>query len=76
LLREYDGNKHPITGPLIRGGPAQLVQEFGLELETAVDECHLCYGARKALLDKFPQYLAPPELYGLQAANSSAAPSC
>ena len=30
-----------------------------------VDECHLCFLARKALLQRFPQYLAPKQVYGL-----------
>jgi hypothetical protein len=33
--------------------------------DSYVDECHLCYMARKQLLPRFPQYLAPKEAYGL-----------
>lgn len=66
LVREYDGAKHPIIGPLLKRGPAQLVKHFGLKTSDAyVDECHLCYVARKALMPRFPQYLAPREAYGL-----------
>ena len=66
LLREYQPERHPIIGPLIRGGPAQLVREFRLEAgEGHVDECHLCYTARKALLPRFPQLLAPEAVYGV-----------
>jgi hypothetical protein len=70
-LSELDANyapdSHPICGPLIRGGPAQLVREFDLEHEDGyVDECHLCYCARLALIDKLPDYLAPRQVYGLE----------
>lgn len=66
LMRAYDGRQHPIAGPLLRGGPKTLVDEFGLQPGAAfVDECHACYLARKSLLPRFPQYLAPKEVYGL-----------
>ena len=67
LVKGYDAHKHPICGPLIRGGPMRLVEEYGLDLkEEYVDECHLCYAARVALLDKFPEILAPRQVYGLE----------
>jgi organic radical activating enzyme len=66
LILEYSPEEHPICGPLIKGGPAQLVKEYNLEHEEEyVDECHLCYLARKALLAKFPQYLGPTQVYGV-----------
>ena len=66
LLRSYDAEKHPIAGPLLRGGPMRLVTEHGLVMDDGyVDECHLCYTARKLLLPRFPQYLVPKEAYGL-----------
>ncbi len=37
----------PICGPLIRGGPSELVREFKFDhTKEYVDECHLCYLAR------------------------------
>jgi len=67
LIRDYDAQKHPICGPLVRGGPIQLVKEYGLDLKYEfVDECHLCFAARVALLDRFPEYLAPRQAYGLE----------
>jgi FMN phosphatase YigB (HAD superfamily) len=67
LVAEYDAQKHPICGPLVRGGPIRLMEEHGLRLEDEyVNECHLCYAARLALLDKFPEYLAPRQVYGLE----------
>lgn len=66
LFQEYDALKHPIAGPLVRGGPIRLIEEHKLNLKDEyVDECHLCYAARLALLDKFPDYLAPRQVYGL-----------
>jgi hypothetical protein len=66
LLTIYDATGHPIIGPLVEGGPARLVERFGLNVADAyVDECHLCYMARKSLLMDFPEYLAPPLVYGL-----------
>ncbi len=67
MVQEYDARKHPICGPLIRGGPIRLVEEYNLDLDDEyVDECHLCYVARVALLDRFPEYLAPRQAYGLE----------
>lgn len=66
LVRSYDAQMHPIAGPLLRGGPAQLAAEHGLVMCGGyVDECHMCYMARKLLLGRFPQHLAPTEVYGL-----------
>jgi hypothetical protein len=67
LVEEYDPDAHPICGPLLRGGPAELVRTYDLDLRGEyVDECHLCYLARKALIDRFPEYLAPRQVYGLE----------
>ena len=66
LVRSYDAHKHPIVGPMLRGGPIGLAKEHGLAMsDNYVDECHLCYMARKQLLPCFPQYLAPKEAYGV-----------
>lgn len=67
LIEKYNAHNHPICGPLIRGGPAQLVREYQIEHDNEyVDECHLCFMARLKLLDKFPQYLNPKQVYGLE----------
>jgi Radical SAM superfamily len=66
LWRDYKASEHPIVGPLVEGGPARLVERYGLKVGDAyVDECHLCYMARKSLLPDFPEYLAPKQVYGL-----------
>jgi len=67
LVKNYDPEKHPICGPLLKGGPAQLAREYGVEHEeTYVDECHFCYLTRLALLERFPEYLTPKQVYGLE----------
>ncbi len=66
LVGEYNASRHPICGPLMRGGPHALAREHGLDVaDVFVDECHYCYTVRKALLDRFPAYLAPRQVYGL-----------
>ncbi len=66
LAREHNPRQHPICSPLLSGGPAALAKEYGVELpDDFVDECHYCYTVRKALVDRFPAYLAPKQVYGL-----------
>jgi hypothetical protein len=66
IIKDYDPSSHPIVSRLLEGGPAQLVSSFDLPHEDGyVDACHLCYRARQALIERFPQYLAPRQVYGL-----------
>lgn len=68
LLHNYDSDSHPICGPIDKGGPALLAKEYDLEHEDEyVDECHFCYLLRLTLIDRFPQYLAPRQVYGLES---------
>ena len=70
LISQYKADSHPIWGPLMQGGPAELCQVHGIQQTGEyVDACHLCYTARRALLDRFPQYLAPRHVYGLSRVN-------
>ncbi len=65
LVKNYDPAFHPICGPLLRGGPALLAREYDVGHEDEyVDECHFCYTLRLALIDRFPQFLAPRQVYG------------
>ena len=67
LTREFDAYKHPICGPLSRGGPRALAQEYSVDLKGEfVDSCHYCFEVRKALISQFPEYLAPRQVYGLE----------
>ncbi len=66
LIMNYDAESHPICGPLLKGGPALLAEKYGVKHdEKYVSACHLCYTVRRSLLDKFPEYLAPRQVYGL-----------
>ena len=67
LLKNYDADTHPICGPLLRGGPAQLAKEHHIPHEDEyVDPCHFCSKICLALIGTFPQYLAPRQVYGLE----------
>ncbi len=69
LIRTYDPKSHPICGPLLKGGPALLAQKYGVALEPEyIEECHLCYLVRRALIDRFPAVLGPRQVYGLSKA--------
>lgn len=66
LLAAYRAPEHPLCGPLVEGGPARLAKVHGLAPEHgAVDACHLCFQVRRALIDRFPAYLTPRQVYGL-----------
>jgi hypothetical protein len=65
IVADYDPGHQPIIGPLLEGGPVALVERYGLPHEEAyVDACHLCYLARDALRPRFPELLAPGQVYG------------
>jgi len=65
IVAAYDPAAHPVVGPLLRGGPAELVRAYGMAHEEGyVDACHLCYRARAALRERFPELLAPGNVYG------------
>jgi len=66
LVKNFDCDLHPICKSLVEGGPALLAREYGVKHDDKyVDACHFCYSLRLALLDRFPEYLAPPQVYGL-----------
>jgi len=68
IERDYAPDSHPICGPLLRGGPAALAEEYAFVHHgdgRYIDACHLCYLVRLSLLDRFPHYLAPRQVYGL-----------
>ena len=72
LVKSYDGDSHPICAPLARGGPALLAREYGVGHDDRyIDACHFCYLTRLALLDRFPEYLAPRLVYGLDEDNGT-----
>lgn len=62
----YDPAQHPVTGPLLDGGPAELVRRYDLSCRGRYcDACHLCDTARRALRPRFPDVLAPDQMYGV-----------
>ncbi len=70
ICAEYDPDAHPLAGPLLAGGPAELVRRYGLQAEEGyADACHLCYEARRALRARFPDILTPDQMYGASLRN-------
>jgi hypothetical protein len=68
IMRDYQPEAHPVVGPLLTGGPAELVTRYDLPLRGAfADACHLCYEARCALRDRLPEVLTPDQMYGVKA---------
>jgi Radical SAM superfamily len=66
ICEAYDPEQHSITGPLLKGGPAGLVRQYDLShQEDYADACHLCYEARLALRERFPETLRPDQMYGM-----------
>jgi MoaA/NifB/PqqE/SkfB family radical SAM enzyme len=65
ICSNYHPEAHPICGPLLSGGPIALVEEYNLShAESYADACHLCYSARLALRERFPNELTPDQMYG------------
>lgn len=66
---EFDPEAHPITGPLLRGGPAELARQYDITTETSyADACHLCYRTRESLRGQLPEILTPDQMYGVVGA--------
>ena len=67
IIADYRPEAHPVCGPLIRGGPAELARACGqIPQPGYIDECHLCFLTRKAVIEHYPQALAPRQVYGLE----------
>lgn len=65
IMRDYDPDRHPIVGPLLVGGPAEIVRRYEPDHEDGyADHCHLCYKMRSALRERFPDVLTPDQMYG------------
>jgi MoaA/NifB/PqqE/SkfB family radical SAM enzyme len=66
ICETYDPDTHPIIGPLLAGGPVELVRRYDLPHEDGyADACHMCYEARRALRGRFPDVLTPDQMYGV-----------
>jgi len=67
IMAGYRAESHAICGPLVKGGPACLAREYQVgHEEEYVDECHFCFLVRRELVKRFPDQLAPRQVYGLQ----------
>ncbi len=65
IMAGYDPDQHPIVGPLLAGGPAEIIRRYELpHLDGYADHCHLCYQSRCALRQRFPDVLTPDQMYG------------
>jgi MoaA/NifB/PqqE/SkfB family radical SAM enzyme len=70
ICERYEPASHPICGPLLSGGPAELARRYGLRPRSVhADACHLCDEARRALRPHFPEVLTPDQMYGVIAAG-------
>jgi MoaA/NifB/PqqE/SkfB family radical SAM enzyme len=72
ICDRYDPAAHPVTGPLLSGGPAELARRYDLSPAagtTFADACHLCDRTRRALRPRFPDVLAPDQMYGVPDAG-------
>lgn len=66
IISGYRPDRHPVCGPLIKGGPAELAEALGVVPAAGyIDACHFCYLVRRAVIDHFPGVLAPKQVYGL-----------
>ena len=66
ICATYDPDTHPITGPLLAGGPAELVRHYDVMHPAQVaDACHLCSMACRALRGRFPQVLVPDQMFAV-----------
>ncbi|MFI5372773.1 MAG: radical SAM protein [Candidatus Eisenbacteria bacterium] len=70
IVAGYEPARHPIAGPLLRGGPAELARHHGMPPDRRwADACHMCYATRKALRPLYPDILQPDLIYGDDAAR-------
>ncbi len=67
IMDELEPERHPIIGPLMRGGPAALAAELRVRpARSYADGCHMCYEIRKALRKRgrYKAVLRPDQAYG------------
>ena len=69
ICARYEPRSHPICGPLLDGGPAELARRYGLRpMEAYADACHLCDESRRRLRPRFPEVLTPDQMYAVPEA--------
>lgn len=66
IVDQFDPDSHPITGPLLAGGPTELARCYNLDHEDGyADACHLCDESCRALRERFPEVLLPDQMFGV-----------
>jgi MoaA/NifB/PqqE/SkfB family radical SAM enzyme len=68
ICETYDPVVHPVIGPLLQGGPAELARFHAVAPDADAlyaDACHLCYETRRRLRSQFPETLGPDGMYGV-----------
>lgn len=67
VIESWNAATHPVCGPLLDGGPAELAARHGLQPRPQgyASACHLCYDLRSRLRERFPNHLAPQQAYGI-----------
>lgn len=66
ICSTYDPGSHPIVGPLLSGGPAELARRYAVvRVPVYADACHLCDSTRRLLRARLPQVLRPDQMYGV-----------
>ena len=65
IMANFKPDEHPIVGPLLEGGPAEIVRRYELTPDDGyADHCHLCYESRRTLRSRLPEVLTPGQMYG------------
>lgn len=65
IIADYNIDEHIIMSSLSDMGPLGLIQNTKLKFkEEYVDACHCCFSARHVLIDKYPEFLGPHQVYG------------
>ncbi len=65
ICERYQPDSHPIAGPLLRGGPAELARRHQISPSPDyADACHMCYQVRARLRERYPAVLTPGAMYG------------
>jgi len=71
IIGGYDYKSHPICKTLVEGGPTLLAKKYQVHNKGKfITPCHLCFSIRLSLINRYPRYLAPSQVYGLEEMNS------
>ncbi len=65
IIQNFDLQSHTILRLLNSRGPSGLMENFAIHPETEyVSTCHCCYSIRRDLIDQYPDWFAPRQVYG------------